>query len=68
VLLSQLTHRHLDHPAVVAVRRTLPGNSNMPSGLPSPVYAHQVIDDRDRDLGTVLSYLVGRPVRSVELA
>ncbi len=31
-------------------------------------YAHQVIDDRDRDLGTVLSYLVGRPVRTVELA
>jgi plasmid maintenance system antidote protein VapI len=27
-----------------------------------------VIDDRDRDLGTVLSYLVGRPVRTVELA
>ena len=25
-------------------------------------------DDRDRDLGTVLSYLVGRPVRTVELA
>ena len=50
------------------MRRTLPGNSNMPSGLPSPVYAHQVIDDRDRDLGTVLSYLVGRPVRTVELA
>ena len=31
-------------------------------------YARQVIDDRDRDLGTVLSYLVGRPVRTVELA
>ena len=31
-------------------------------------YAHEVIDDRDRDLGTVLSYLVGRPVRTVELA
>lgn len=31
-------------------------------------YADQVIDDRDRDLGTVLSYLVGRPVRTVELA
>ena len=31
-------------------------------------YAHRVIDDRDRDLGTVLSYLVGRPVRTVELA
>jgi hypothetical protein len=27
-----------------------------------------VIDDRDRDLGTVMSYLVGRPVRTVELA
>ena len=27
-----------------------------------------MIDDRDRDLGTVLSYLVGRPVRTVELA
>lgn len=26
------------------------------------------MDDRDRDLGTVLSYLVGRPVRAVELA
>lgn len=25
-------------------------------------------DDRDRDLGTVLSYLVKRPVRTVELA
>lgn len=35
---------------------------------PPPVYAHRVIDDRDRDLGTVLSYLVGRPVRTVELA
>ena len=33
-----------------------------------PAYAHEVIDDRDRDLGTVLSYLVGRPVRTVELA
>ena len=31
-------------------------------------YAIQVIDDRDRELGTVLSYLVGRPVRTVELA
>ena len=27
-----------------------------------------MIDDRDRDLGTVLSYLVGRPVPTVELA
>ena len=27
-----------------------------------------MIDDRGRDLGTVLSYLVGRPVRTVELA
>ena len=27
-----------------------------------------MIDDRDRDLGTVLSYLVGRPVRTVDLA
>lgn len=27
-----------------------------------------MIDDRDRDLGTVVSYLVGRPVRTVELA
>ena len=27
-----------------------------------------MIDDRDRDLGTVLSYLVGRPVRTIELA
>ena len=33
-----------------------------------PAYDLQVIDDRDRDLGTVLSYLVGRPVRTVELA
>lgn len=40
----------------------------MPSDLPPPAYAHEVIDDRDRDLGTVLSYLVGRPVRTVELA
>jgi hypothetical protein len=31
-------------------------------------YAQLVIDDRDRDLGSVLSYLVGRPVRTVELA
>jgi hypothetical protein len=31
-------------------------------------YHQGVIDDRDRDLGTVLSYLVGRPVRTVELA
>ena len=31
-------------------------------------YDQRVIDDRDRDLGTVLSYLVGRPVRTVELA
>lgn len=27
-----------------------------------------MIDDRGRELGTVLSYLVGRPVRAVELA
>ena len=27
-----------------------------------------MIDERDRDLGTVLSYLVGRPVPTVELA
>ena len=35
---------------------------------PPPIYADQVIDDRGRELGTVLSYLVGRPVRAVELA
>jgi len=27
-----------------------------------------IIDDRQRDLSTVLSYLVGRPLRAVELA
>ena len=53
---------------MIPARRILPGNSNVPSGLPSPAYAQEVIDDRDRDLGTVLSYLVGRPVRTVELA
>ena len=42
--------------------------TNETSGAPGEDYARQVIDDRDRDLGTVLSYLVGRPVRTVELA
>ena len=42
--------------------------TNETSGAPGEDYTHLVIDDRDRDLGTVLSYLVGRPVRTVELA
>jgi hypothetical protein len=45
---------------------------DVPSGLwgitDASAYAYYVIDDRDRDLGTVLSYLVGRPIRTVELA
>lgn len=44
------------------------GGTGGKPGLASRAYAREVADDRDRDLGTVLSYLVGRPVRGVELA
>ncbi len=48
--------------------RPVRGTSGAVCPPPPSAYAHEVIDDRDRDLGTVLSYLVGRPVRTVELA
>jgi len=61
-----LQPRGTEYPAPAQCDETQSSELSVGKGVRA--YARQVIDDRDRDLGTVLSYLVGRPVRTVELA